>query len=551
MRSLIEWAGEEWGERIAYSYRISPFDTESVKVSFNTLRRDVRSLSSKLISMGCTGRHCAVIGKMSYEWVLLYFSLMSIGAVMVPLDKDWKGEELANTAETADVSFLFCDEDIKDKAELISNAVSLQCPTVFMCALENESNVTTLKALGEMEFKKNKDAYFNAPIDAYALSLLVFTSGTTGKGKGVMLSQDSILSDIADVLPYVDYGKKTVGVLPPHHTYGSTILFAGHAMIGAEIYISSGLKYITRELKSEAPEHLVLVPLYLETFYKKICASVEEKGKTRALKNLMRMSRGLGYVGIDAKRKMFSSVTSAFGGKLKTVISGGAPINPEIVEFFDSLGIATLNGYGITECSPIVAVNRSRNSVEGSVGRVIDIDSVKIHNPDENGEGEILVKGANVMLGYYKDEKATREAFDEEGYFKTGDYGRLDKNNVLYITGRKKNLIILSNGKNVYPEEIEGALSQTPGIVDIVVYEGQSRRGLEYNAIVAEIFPDTEYFKQNKISDIKEYFKKAVAEYNKSAVPYKKIGHIKVRLEEFPKNTLRKIMRFKLDTTID
>ncbi len=551
MRNLVEWAGEEWGERIAYSYRISPFDNESVKVSFSALRHDVRSLSSQLLSMGCAGRHCAVIGKMSYEWVLLYFSLMSIGSVMVPLDKEWKGEDLAKTAETADVSFLFCDEDIKDKAELVSGTVELAYPTVFMCASENENNVTTLKALGEMKFKKNKDEYFNASVDAYALSLLVFTSGTTGKGKGVMLSQNSILSDIADVLPYIDYGTKTVGVLPPHHTYGSTILFAGHAMIGAEIYISSGLKYITRELKSERPEHLVLVPLYLETFYRKICASVEEKGKTRALKNLIRMSRTLGYVGIDARRKMFASVTSAFGGNLKTVISGGAPISAEIIEFFDSIGIVTLNGYGITECSPIVAVNRSRNRVAGSVGNVIDIDSVKIHDPDENGEGEILVKGSNVMLGYYKDEKATEEAFDSEGFFKTGDYGKLDKNNVLYITGRKKNLIILSNGKNVYPEEIEGAFSSTQGIVDIVVYEGKSRRGVEYNAIVAEIFPDTEYFKQNGIDDIKEYFKKAVAEYNKTAVPYKKIGHIKIRFEEFPKNTLRKIMRFKLDMTID
>ena len=551
MRSLVEWAGDEWGGKTAYSYRLSPFDADSVKISFRELRRDVRNLSSKLLSLGCAGHHCAVAGKMSYEWVLMYFSLLSIGAVMVPLDRDWKGEDLAKTCDTADVSFLFCDEDIKDKAELISSTVSLLYPTVFMRASEKENNVTTLKALGEMEFCKNKNAYFDAPIDAYALSLLVFTSGTTGKGKGVMLSQDSILSDIADVLPYVDYGEKTVGVLPPHHTYGSTILFAGHAMIGAEIYISSGIKYVTRELKSESPEHLVLVPLYLETFYKKIWASVEEKGKMNSLKTLMRMSRTLGYVGIDARRRMFASVNSAFGGKLKTVISGGASIRSEIVEFFDAIGIATLNGYGITECAPIVAVNRSRRRVEGSVGKVIDIDSVKINEPDDNGEGEILVKGANVMLGYYKDEEATLEAFDEEGYFRTGDYGRLDADGVLYITGRKKNLIILANGKNVYPEEIESALSGTPGIVDIVVYEGQSRRGLEYNAIVAEIYPDLEYFKGREISDIKEYFKKAVAEYNKTAVPYKKIGQVKVRLEEFPKNTLRKIMRFKLDMTID
>ena len=213
--------------------------------------------------------------------------------------------------------------------------------------------------------------------------------------------------------------------------------------------------------------------------------------------------------------------------------------------------MSALNGYGITECAPIVAVNRSNNVVPGSVGNVLDIDEVKISDPNEDGEGEICVKGSNIMLGYYKDEEATKEAFDEEGYFKTGDYGKLDANNVLYITGRKKNLIILSNGKNVYPEEIENELAATPGVLDIIVYEGQSRRGLEHNAIVAEIYPDQDFVAKNGITDVKEYIKPYIDAYNKTAVPYKKIGILKIRETEFPKNTLRKILRFKLDMTID
>lgn len=551
MRDLVEWAGEEHADKCAYSYRQSPLSKDVTKVSFNQLRRNVRDLASELLAMGCAGKHCVVIGKLSFEWALLYFATLSIGAVLVPLDRDWHAEDLADTVKKADASFLFCDEDIADKAEIIAKTADLEAEPVYMLAKENERNLHTLIALGHMKYSKDPTLYNEAPIDADALSLMVFTSGTTGKGKGVMLSQKAILTDVTSVIPYIDFGKKTIGVLPPHHTYGSTVMFAGHAVIGAEVYISSGLRYITKELKEQKPEHLVLVPLYLESFYRKILSTVKDQGKEDILNNTIKISNALRKTGVDMRKKLFSSVRTAFGGEIKTIISGGAPINPDIIAFFEAIGISTLNGYGITECAPIVAVNRSRNVVPLSVGNVLDIDTVKIDEPNEDGEGEILVKGSNVMLGYYKDEEATAAAFDEEGYFKTGDYGKLDENNVLYITGRKKNLIILSNGKNVYPEEIENELIAVPGILEIVVYEGQSKRGLDRNEIVAEIYPDKEYCEKNNITDVKAHLKTYIDAYNKTAVSYKKITLIRVRKEEFPKNTLRKIQRFKLDTTID
>jgi len=551
VRELIEWAGETWGNRCAYSFKPIPSGKEVTKITFHQLRNDVRALSCQLIAMGCAGKHCAVIGKLSYEWALMYFATLSIGAVLVPLDRDWLADDLADTVEKADVSFLFCDEDIADKAAIIADKVSFSAEPVFMQAKENERNVNTLTALGQMKFRNNPAAYFEAEVDPNALALLVFTSGTTGKGKGVMLTENAILSDVASILPYIDYSDKTVAVLPPHHTYGSSITFIGHAMIGAEVYISAGLRYITRELKEQKPGHLALVPLYLETFYRKILATVKEQGKEEVLFRMMRLSNNLRRVGVDQRKKFFASVRSAFGGELKTVICGGAPINGEILKFFEAIGISTLNGYGITECAPIVAANRSLRVVDGSVGNVIDIDDVKIDEPNEDGEGEILVKGVNVMLGYYKDAEATAEAFDDEGYFKTGDYGKIDKNGILYITGRKKNLIILSNGKNVYPEEIESELIAVPGVLEVVVYEGQSKKGIANNAIVAEVYPDKEYCEKNGIDDIKAHLKKYVDNYNKTAVPYKKIAVIKIRGEEFPKNTLRKIMRFKIDMTID
>ena len=549
IRDLVEKSAEMYGEKVYLSYRNASKEIE--KITFVQFRDDVRALACEMLSMGCAGKHCALIGKPSSEWALVYFAAQSIGAVLVPLDRDWLPEDLAQTAKAAGVEYLFCEEELSEKAAMIAEKISLAAPIVFLQAKAEERDLASLILAGKEKFAEAPETYFDAPIDADKMSLLVFTSGTTGKGKGVMLSQNNILSVMSDIIPYIDFSEKTVGVLPLHHTYGSSVMLVGHAIIGSEIYISAGLRYVQKELKEQKPGHLAIVPLYLETFYRKILANVKEKGKEKQLRMLIKMSNAMRKTGVDLRRKLFSGVLAAFGGEVRTVISGGAPINPEIQEFFESIGITVLNGYGITECAPIIAVNRSRRIVPGSVGPVLDIDTVKIDEPNEDGEGEILVQGPNVMLGYYNDEEATSEAITEEGYFRTGDYGKLDENNVLYITGRKKNLIILSNGKNVYPEEIENVLSATPGVLEIVVYEGQSRRGISHNAIVAEIYPDTEYLEKNGITDVQSHIKPYVDAYNRSNVPYKKISVIKIRKKEFPKNTLRKIMRFKMDMTID
>ena len=264
----------------------------------------------------------------------------------------------------------------------------------------------------------------------------------------------------------------------------------------------------------------------------------------------MKLSNALRKVGIDLTKKLFGQIHAAFGGNVKMIITGGAPVSPEMLYFYNSIGISILNGYGITECAPLIAVNRSAHNVLGSVGQPIDEVEVKIDEPNEDDEGEILARGPVVMLGYYNDPETTAEAMTADGYFRTGDYGKIVDGSI-FITGRKKNLIILSNGKNVYPEEIESELAVAPGVLDIIVYEGQSRRGMEHNAIVAEIFPDEDYMTANDITDMYAHLKPFVDAYNQTAVPYKKIGILKVRTEPFPKNTLRKIMRFKLDMTID
>ncbi len=545
VREMIEDVGDRFADRYAYSYRINPRDKEFVRKTYPELRYDVRALSSAFIKAGYAGKHITLIGKLSYNWVLCYYAALCTNSVLIPLDKDWNAADLTATAERADTDVVICDADIFAKGEEIASALGIEN------LVATEAGISTLVTEGKVIFAEDSSAYYDIKIDPYAMALLVFTSGTTGKGKGVMLSQRAITWDLEDVVGFIGFSGKSVGVLPPHHTYGSTVSIYGQNSVGIEVYISSGLRYILAELKEQKPGHLVLVPLYLETFYRRIQATLKDKGKTKLINNMIKVSNVLRKVGIDLRRKLFAQVLEAFGGELSLVVSGGAAINQDIINFFDGIGIEVLNGYGITECAPLISVNHTGRIVPGSVGFPIDGDVVRIDDPNEDGEGEICVKGPNVMLGYFKDEETTKEAMTEDGYFRTGDYGKITKEGAIAITGRKKNLIILSNGKNVYPEEIEAEFIAVPGLQDIIVYEGKSRRGSTYDAIVAEIYPDQDYIAKNKIEDTKTYFQKFVDDYNRTAVPYKKIGVLKVRDEDFPKNTLRKIMRFKLDMSID
>ena len=553
IRAMVEDIGERFTGKVAYRYRNNPHDKEPVIVNYETLRDHVRALGTEMLAKGLGGKKVVLIGKHTYPWILTYYAVMSIGSVLVPLDPDWSAEELTETVRTAEADFIICDGGILEKGKAIADSLGLPAPLVTDG--DGESLLTWREA-GAEKFLASSDAYFNAPVDVDALALLVFTSGTTGKGKGVMLSQRNFMSDLSDVIPFIDFSVKCMNVLPPHHTYGSSVSIFGQNSIGCDIYISSGVKYILKELNEHKPGHLVAVPLYVETFYRRILKGIKDSGKEKLLGVLMKVSNGLRKIGIDLRGLFFKkAILSKFGGELNMIISGGAPLNQEMADLFDAIGVTVLNGYGITECAPIIAVNHNNFVVPKSVGPVLPIDDVKIDEPNEDGEGEILVKGPNVMLGYYKDDEANAAAFDADGYFRTGDYGKLevDKNGtrILYITGRLKNLIILSNGKNVYPEEIEDALSATAGIVDIVVYEGKSRRGDAFNTIVAEIYPDKTLLEGMGVTDFHAYFQKFVNEYNKTAVPYKKIGLLRVREEEFPKNTLRKILRRKMDMTID
>ena len=552
-RVMVEQSAQNFPDRPAISYKKNPRDAETQSVTYLQAKNDIRDIGTEEIALGLRDKKVAIVGGASCGWVYTYFSLMAVGAVTVPLDKEMPAPDLAATIERASCYAIFYGAEIAGKLDYLKANTKAE---LYVCIngeplADGDLALASLIEEGGKKFAEGDNSYYDYEIDPDRLATIVFTSGTTGKGKGVMLSQTNIVTDMTQGMYLFDITPKTLNVLPPHHTFGSTVNYVGHYAQGSEIYITSGIKYLLNELKEQQPTHLVLVPLFVETLYRRIWATAEKNGIDKKLKTGMKLSNALRKVGIDRRRSIFAQVHETFGGKLQMIICGGAALNQDIIDFFDAIGITVLNGYGITECAPLVSCNRNEWQKNGSVGLPIIGEEVRIFEPDENGEGEICVKGPNVMMGYYEEPEATAAVIDEDGFFHTGDYGKLDEDGWLYITGRKKNLIIFSNGKNVYPEEIETEISRIRGVLEVVVYAGESKKNPEKEVIVAEIFPDYEQLKNDGISDVKEYFDEHVKLANTRMAPYKKVGLVKIRKEEFIKNTSRKITRFNIDKSID
>lgn len=559
MRSLVEEAAQNFPEDIAISYKEHYSDKEVKRVSFTQWRDDVRSIGTELIARGLREKTIALIGENSYGWCCSFFAIMAIGSVVVPVDKDLNIDDIKGIIDTTESEALIFGKASEDKiSEILSNKGFSTVSKLFSIAdsskIADIQEVTSLNSLivaGAKRYADGDNSYYDYKIDTNKLASIVFTSGTTGKGKGVMLSQANIGLDMTLGMYNFDITKKTLHVLPPHHTFGSTVNYVGHLSQGCEVYISSGIKHVSDEIREQHPTHLILVPAFLEVMNKKIWAAARKGGKEGLLKGMMALSNFLRKFGIDIRRTLFKSVLAPFGGKLEMIICGGAKLDEDIIRTFDSIGITVLNGYGITECAPLISANRNKYQKPGSVGTPILACRVKIDNPDENGEGEICVKGPNVMLGYFNNPEATAEVFDKDGYFHTGDYGRLDEEGWIYITGRKKNLIILSNGKNIYPEELEADLQKIEGVSEVVVYAGESKVQKDKITIVAEIYPDFDLLKARGVENPQSYFDDQVKLINSKLPVYKAIKCVKLRDTEFQKNTSRKIVRFSIDKQID
>jgi len=561
IREMVENCARDFSAKCALTWKISPKDEKIYRMSFAECEEYVRALSTELIARGYRGKRIAIVSKSSHEWVLAFFALMSISAVAVPIDAELAGDEITAMLEKAECDAVFFSAAVADKIieaqkndSKLGLFVRIGRPVKGVTLPERTVSINALRADGEERVRYGDRSYFETEIDPEALAAIFFTSGTTGKGKGVMLSQKNLCSNVVNGSRLFKLTNRTMSVLPLHHTFGLTANILGNYAQGIQICFSNGNRYVVQEMREYKPRHMMLVPLYVETFYRKIMAGAEKSGKAEMLLKLIKRSNVMRKAGVDLRKTMFKSVIDNFGGELELIICGGAPLSQKIIDFFDGIGVTIINGYGITECSPFISGNRNEYRKGGSVGMVMPGGAAKIVDPDKNGEGEIAFKGPNVMLGYYKDDASTAEAIDEEGYFHTGDIGRVendDGTDWIFITGRKKNLIILSNGKNVYPEEIESDISEVFGVSEVVVYAGKRKNSPDEDVIVAEIYPDAEALSEGGIEDPQKYFETEVRRINEKNVSFKKVNVIRIRNTEFPKNTSRKIIRYAIDKNLN
>lgn len=480
---------------------------EEIKKTYIDFYNDV-TLMSNYLSNNYKNKHIALIGENSYNYLVLFFSIIISKNVAVLIDKDLSKEKIQELLKKSDSKVLFYSKDYCDL-----DGLEKKYKSYFIEDIEN-----IIKTSKDLSFKDNKAKN--------ECRVIFFTSGTTGANKGVMLSEKNILSDIYGASSLFKPDGLVFSCLPFHHAFGLITSILKPFYYGVPVFLNHSLKYLTNELKSSAPNTMFVVPVFIENFYKQIWKNARLTKKDYMLKTMIKLSNSLLKVGIDLRSYLFKSITKNFGGNLKYIICGGAFLDKKYVKWFRSIGIEILNGYGITECSPVLAVNRNEYYKDGSVGQVVRGATIKIEN------NEILVKGDIVMLGYYKDEQATKEVM-KKGYFNTGDFGYLDEEGFLYITGRKKNLIILSNGENISPELIEEKLSKDKGVCEVIVYEKD-------NKLIASIYPTEEYFGNTS------YFNGLIYKYNSKVPKNHQISSVTLRTEEFPKNNNRKILRSKV-----
>lgn len=533
-RALLQHAKEVYhGEDI---FRLRTPDGNVEGIAHDRLMYDLNTLGNALVALGITGKHIAVIGPTSYEWLLSYYTILCGLGVVVPIDKELPDDEIANILLDSGASCLIYSHEYADTVANIQGGID---NVQYYIDMNGNTGTHNLQEL----LKNTQDmGYETLPIDPHAMSALLYTSGTTGKSKGVMLTQSNILRAAEGGLSLLDLGKVCMSVLPVHHSFESTHGITMMIEHGTTICLNDSLRHFLENLQLFKPDMLFLVPLFVEMMYGKIWANARATGQQEALGTLIEKSNAELARGIDNRDIYFKNIHAAFGGNLKLIICGGAPLAKHLPRALREFGILLLEGYGITECSPLVSVNRNRYYEDGSVGLPISCCEVQIRSKDENGDGEIWVRGDNVMLGYYKNEEGTREVM-QDGWFNTGDIGHVDEGGFLSITGRKKNLIVLSNGKNVYPEEIEGYLMRIPYIKEVVVF-APLQGGQSEVALHAEIFVNEEYTAEHTQEEIRRNLEKDIASINKTLPTYKHVENFHVRDQEFEKTTKKSIKRF-------
>ena len=535
LKEMLYTSAATWPEKNAF---LEKRDGVYEGITFNQYLLDVEGLGTELCARGLLGKRVIVTGENCYAWALAYMTVICGLGVVIPVDKEIPPEEIANIANVSEADAVIYSAKYEDKIKKIEK------PLDFICFDE----LAGLCVAGREKINAGDRTYLDLEIDKNEMASLIFTSGTTGVSKGVMLSHHNITFNLTEMCQMIYIGPEDtfLSVLPLHHAYECTCGFLCQIYRGSTIAYCEGLRYIMKNMKEVHPTMILCVPLLIETMYHKIWANIRKNGMEKMVKKALAASNASRKIGIDLRKKLFSEIHETFGGKLRMMIAGGAAVDPDILKGLRDFGILAVQGYGLTECAPLAAVNRDKFYCDSSAGLATPNATLEIVDAAEDGTGDIRFKGENIMLGYYKAPELTAEVI-VDGWLYTGDLGFIDKDGFLHITGRRKNVIVTANGKNIFPEELETYLSRNPYVLESVVVGVPDETGRDYD-IVAMILPDRERLDEENPDGyseelVREKLTEAVKQANSMVQQYKRIKKFLVRSEEFPKNTSKKIKR--------
>ena len=550
IKEILYNSVEKYGEHTAFIIKHKENENKVTyeNITYKKLLEDVNSLGTKLFDLGYQDKRIAIVGRNSYEWALAHLANQLGGIVSVPLDKELQLDELESSLERSKADIVVFDEKYIENIEEIKrrNNTNLK-EYISMRPLENYKNIHTLIKEGKKLIEAGNRKFLDKKIDSNKMSILLFTSGTTSKSKAVMLSQKNIASNVYAMQLVERFYETDVNLafLPFHHIFGSTAMIVMLAY-GITTAFPDGLRYVAQNLKEYKVSVFVGVPLLVEAIYKKIEKGIEEQGKTKLVKVAKAVSNFLLKFGIDIRRRLFKDIINELGGHMRFVISGGAPLDKKVAKGFNELGVSLVQGYGLTETAPVIAAENDRKVRYGSIGVPMDNVEVEFENKDENGIGELKVKGPNVMLGYYENEEATNEVL-KDGWFYTGDLGYMDKDGYIFITGRKKDMIVLKNGKKVFPEELEILVNRLDEVAECMVFGMPDKKDKNDIKLSVKIVYNKEYVKEKypnmEQEELRKIIWEKIKEINKTFPPYKYIKNMILTDKELIKTTTQKIKR--------
>ena len=523
-------------------------ETRYENITYDKLLKDIQAFGTGLYKLGLKDKRVAVIGRNRYEWIIAHLGILLGGMVSVPLDKELKIDELENSLIRSEVEAIVFDEKYVELIEELKQRGNTKIKEyICMSEMSEYRSVDMLIKDGQKYLKSGYKDYLNCKIDKNKMSILLFTSGTTSKSKAVMLSQKNIASNIYALQLSEDFYDTDVNIafLPFHHIFGQTGMLL-MIINGVKTVFTDGLRYISQNFKEYGVSVFVGVPILIEAIYNNIWQQIRKQGKEKLVRRLIKVSNILLKVKIDIRRKLFKNIIDGLGGKLRFVISGGAPIDKKIEQGFRDLGIEVAAGYGLTETSPVIAAQTSTAKIPGSVGVAMPNVNIEIINKDENQIGEIIVSGPNIMLGYYKDEEKTNEVL-KDGHFYTGDLGYIDAKGNLFITGRKKDMIVLKNGKKIFPDEIETVVNRLEIVKESMVFGLPDKNDPSDIQVAIKIVYDDDIRKKEYAGLTDEEFREKIwgeiKKINQTFPMYKYIKHMILTDEELIKTTTKKIKR--------